>query len=110
MRLFRSILPLLAVAFLWPGNLLVTDAAQQRKLGGLTLEPYEYKIEGHSIEGELGRLVVKENRRDPNSNLIELAFVRLTARPAGRRPFASEPHAAISPVFACSFVTIRCDG
>ena len=77
MRLFRTILPLLAVAFLWPGNLLNTQGAQQRKPGSLTLEPYEYKIEGHSIKGELGRLVVKENRRDPNSNLIELAFVRL---------------------------------
>ena len=82
MSLFRAFLPLLSVAILWPGMQLRTDASQQRKLGSLTLEPYEYKIEGQSIKGELGRLVVKENRRDPNSNLIELAFVRLKSTAA----------------------------
>lgn len=82
MNPYRKVLFVLAVVFLWSGTLLAKEGGQQRTLGNLTFEPYEYKIEGQSIKGELGRLVVKENRRDPNSNLIELAFVRLKSTAA----------------------------
>jgi pimeloyl-ACP methyl ester carboxylesterase len=54
-----------------------TEGTQQRKPGDQTFAPYQIRHEGKTIEAELGRLVVKENRNNPNSNLIELAFVRL---------------------------------
>jgi len=77
MRVYQKSLPLLAVALMCTGSGVSREGEQQRRLGSLTFEPYEYNIEGQSIKGELGRLLVKENRRDPKSNLIELAFVRL---------------------------------
>ncbi len=59
----------------------VTVGAQQRdperKLGDVWYEPFKYAIQGSTVEGELGHLIVKENRAKANSNLIELAFVRL---------------------------------
>lgn len=51
--------------------------AQQRDAGDLTLKPYVFEnSKGEQTDAELGVLVVPENRRDPRSNLIELAFVR----------------------------------
>ncbi len=49
----------------------------QPKPGDLKFEPFTIQAGDQKIEGELGRLVVKENRSNPKSNLIELAFVRL---------------------------------
>lgn len=49
----------------------------QRKEGELWFEPYKMEFEGQTIEAELGHLIVKENRKNPKSNLIELAFVRM---------------------------------
>ncbi len=49
----------------------------QRKPGTLVFEPYKLKFENQEIDAELGRLTVKENRANPKSNHIELAFVRL---------------------------------
>jgi pimeloyl-ACP methyl ester carboxylesterase len=49
----------------------------QRGEGDLWFEPIKTEVGGKTVEGELGRLIVKENRRNPKSNLIELAFVRL---------------------------------
>ncbi len=54
----------------------------QRKLGDLWFEPFKFAIEGNTVEGELGRLVVKENRAKGDSKLIELAFVRLKSTAA----------------------------
>ena len=51
--------------------------APSRKLGELWFEPFKFTIEGATVDGELGRLIVKENRTKPDSRLIELAFVRL---------------------------------
>jgi pimeloyl-ACP methyl ester carboxylesterase len=49
----------------------------QRKAGDLTIKPYVFENEkGEKTDAELGVLLVPENRRDPQSNLIELAFVR----------------------------------
>jgi pimeloyl-ACP methyl ester carboxylesterase len=53
------------------------EGARQRQPGDLTFSAYQMQFEGQAIEAELGRLVVRENRSNPKSNLIELAFVRL---------------------------------
>src|SRR4030095_15277072 len=86
MTLYRKNVVLIAVALLSAANWLNTKGAQQRRLGRLTFAPYEYKVENHTVEAALGRLVVKENRSNPRSNLIELAFVRLKSTAARPGP------------------------
>jgi pimeloyl-ACP methyl ester carboxylesterase len=49
----------------------------ERKDGDLKFEPFTISFEGQNVAAELGRLVVRENRSNPKTNLIELAFVRL---------------------------------
>ncbi|HUQ33389.1 MAG TPA: alpha/beta hydrolase, partial [Pyrinomonadaceae bacterium] len=57
--------------------LCAVSAAAQRKAGDLTIKPYVFENEKkEKVDAELGVLLVPENRRDPQSNLIELAFVR----------------------------------
>ncbi|MCA1815334.1 MAG: alpha/beta hydrolase [Acidobacteria bacterium] len=52
-------------------------AAQQRKAGDLSIKPYGFETFNHEkVDAEFGTLTGPENRRDPNGNLIELAFVR----------------------------------
>ena len=69
--LFRSAC-LVALAALLPAA-----AAAQRKAGDLVLKPYVFEnAKGEKVDAELGLLLVPENRSDPQSNLIELAFVR----------------------------------
>ena len=51
--------------------------AADRKDGDLKFEPFTIPFEGKDVAAELGRLVVRENRNNPKTNLIELAFVRL---------------------------------
>lgn len=53
-----------------------------RQPGSLTFEPYKLKSGSQEIDAELGHLIVKENRRNPKSHLIELAFVRLKSTAA----------------------------
>ena len=49
----------------------------QQKAGSLKLKPYTYEsASGAKVESEFGTLLVPENRSNPQSNLIELAFVR----------------------------------
>ena len=49
-----------------------------RKVGDVTMESKTLRdAEGREIEADFGRLTVPENRSRNNSNLIELAFVRL---------------------------------
>src|SRR5262245_44312517 len=48
-----------------------------RKEGEIWFEPVKTEIGGQTIEAEFGHLIVRENRNNPKSNLIELAFVRL---------------------------------
>ena len=48
-----------------------------KKDGDLKFEPFTIPFEGQNVAGELGRLVVRENRSNPKTRLIELAFVRL---------------------------------
>ena len=51
--------------------------APPRQEGDLWFEPLSTKIGEQTYDGELGHLIVRENRSNPKSNLIELAFVRL---------------------------------
>src|SRR5215216_3414608 len=58
----------------------------QPKAGALKIKPYTFENgKGEKVEAELGTLLVPENRSDPESNLIELAFVRFksTAKTPG---------------------------
>ena len=58
-------------------SLLAVPIEAQRKAGDLTIKPYVFENgKGEKIDAELGVLLVPENRRDSQSNLIELAFVR----------------------------------
>ena len=74
MKFFSGFVLLLIAAFMFaPANF----HAQQKKAGDLTVEPYVFQAQnGEKVEAELGRLIVPENRNNPKSNLIELAFVR----------------------------------
>ena len=57
--------------------LLALPAAAQQKAGTLKLKPYTFEnFKGEKVESEFGTLLVPENRSNPESNLIELAFVR----------------------------------
>jgi pimeloyl-ACP methyl ester carboxylesterase len=49
----------------------------QPKPGTLKIKPYTFENEkGEKVESEFGTLLVPENRSNPESNLIEVAFVR----------------------------------
>jgi len=57
--------------------LLAGSAARAQKAGDLKIEPYEFQSSaGQKVGAEFGRLLVPENRKDPKSRLIEIAFVR----------------------------------
>jgi pimeloyl-ACP methyl ester carboxylesterase len=63
--------------------------AQQKRAGDLTIEPYVFETRtGEKVDAELGRLTVPENRKNPKSRPIELAFVRF-------RSTASKPGSPI---------------
>src|SRR5215211_4682048 len=67
--------------------LLLTPAINaQPKAGTLKIKPYTFENgKGEKVPAEFGTLLVPENRSDPQSNLIELAFVRFksTAKTPG---------------------------
>lgn len=54
----------------------VADEPKRRE-GEIWFEPTKMEVGRQSFEGERGHLIVRENRQKPNSNLIELVFVRL---------------------------------
>ena len=57
--------------------LLASAAGAQQKAGTLKLKPYTFEnSQKEKVEAEFGTLLVPENRSNPESNLIELAFVR----------------------------------
>ncbi len=65
---------------------LAAPVACQQKAGDLRIKPYVFEYgENGKTDAELGTLLVPENRSDPQSNLIELAFVRFksTAKTPG---------------------------
>ena len=49
----------------------------KRREGEIWFEPIKAEVGGQTYEGERGHLMVRENRKNPQSNLIELVFVRL---------------------------------
>jgi len=54
-----------------------TPASAQQKAGTLKLKPYVFENnKKEKVDAEFGTLFVPENRSKPDSNLIELAFVR----------------------------------
>jgi hypothetical protein len=56
--------------------LCAAHAHAQRKAGDLNVKPYVFEnAKGEKTDAEFGTLIVPENRGDPRSNLIELAFV-----------------------------------
>src|SRR5215204_7665633 len=64
---------LLLILFL----LITASVNAQPRPGTLKLKPYTFEnSKGEKIEAEFGTLLVPEKRTDPQSNLIELAFVR----------------------------------
>ena len=66
---------------------LTATAAAQRKAGDLSIRPYVFEnAKGEKTDAEFGTLLVPENRRDPRSNLIELAFVRFKSTSAKPGP------------------------
>ncbi len=57
--------------------LLTTLATAQPKSGMLKIKPYTFEnASKEKVDAEFGTLLVPENRSNPESNLIELAFVR----------------------------------
>jgi pimeloyl-ACP methyl ester carboxylesterase len=58
--------------------LFTTLVAAQQKAGTLKFKPYTFETNDkkEKVDAEFGTLFVPENRNDPESNLIELAFVR----------------------------------
>ena len=56
---------------------LTASVTAQPRAGTLKIKPYTFENEkGEKVESEFGTLLVPENRSNPESNLIELAFVR----------------------------------
>lgn len=48
-----------------------------QKAGDIKIEPYVFQpVNSEKVDAELGRLIVPENRKNPASRMIELAFVR----------------------------------
>jgi pimeloyl-ACP methyl ester carboxylesterase len=71
MSIYRCVL--LTIFFLL--TTAVTNA--QPRAGTLKIKPYTFENDKkEKVESEFGTLLVPENRSDPQSNLIELAFVR----------------------------------
>lgn len=53
------------------------NSSAQSKAGELKLEPYTFEAPNYpKVEAERGFLTVPENRQNPNSRLIQIAFVR----------------------------------
>ena len=57
--------------------LLASPVFAQQKAGTVKIKPYTFEtIRGEKVPAEFGTLLVPEKRGNPDSNLIELAFVR----------------------------------
>src|SRR3954467_8348305 len=68
-------------------SVLVGSVSAQRKAGDLRLEPYSFEATNREkIDAQLGHLTVPENRPNPKSRLIELAFVRFKSTSANPGP------------------------
>lgn len=79
MRLCKIITGLIVVTTLLDCAAQAQAVADQpkRREGEIWFEPTKVQAGGQVFEGERGHLIVRENRQNPKSNLIELVFVRL---------------------------------
>jgi pimeloyl-ACP methyl ester carboxylesterase len=75
MNLKLSTLSLVVTLFLFLSA--GAQTSSDRKEGELKFEPFTIPFDGQNVAVELGRLVVRENRNNAKTKLIELAFVRL---------------------------------
>jgi pimeloyl-ACP methyl ester carboxylesterase len=82
MKNWRMLICGVAIAAFFGAQLLAQEPATPRKLGESWFEPFKVAVGGKTVEAELGRLVVKENRTKADSQLIEVAFVRLKSTAA----------------------------
>ncbi len=73
-RLFRALILLIALLDCAVLAQAVADQPTRRE-GEIWFEPAKVQVGGQ--EGERGHLMVRENRRNATSNLIELVFIRL---------------------------------
>src|SRR5688500_417789 len=67
---------LLTAFFNCPAQAQAVADEPKRHEGEIWFEPTKMEVGGKAYEGERGHLMVRENRKKPNSNLIELVFVR----------------------------------
>lgn len=97
-------------------GVLSQEPTQKLKEGDISFQTVERKIGEITIKGEMGRLVVRENRTDPKSNLIELAFARLksTSENPGHPvvylaggPGSSGINASGNPTYLKAFLKMR---
>jgi pimeloyl-ACP methyl ester carboxylesterase len=79
MNLVKTIGALLVLTALWDCAAQAQVAADgpKRREGEIWFEPIKTEVGGQAYEGERGHLMVRENRKNANSNLIELVFIRL---------------------------------
>lgn len=79
MNLSKSVGALLLLAAAWVSTTPAQAVADQpqRREGEIWFEPTKAEVGGQVYEGERGHLMVRENRKNANSNLIELVFIRL---------------------------------
>lgn len=72
--------PFKFINFLFAFVIVLTPFAtcfSQQKAGDLKIEPFVFEnSQKEKVNAEFGKLIVPENRNNPNSRLIELAFVR----------------------------------
>lgn len=67
---------ILLIAFLSGVNAQAVADEPKRREGEIWFEPTKLEAGGQAFEGERGHVIVRENRQKPESNLIELVFVR----------------------------------
>jgi len=75
-RIFSGLIVLTALLDCAVHAQAVADQPKRRE-GEIWFEPAKAEVGGQVYEGEHGHLMVRENRQNSNSNLIELVFLRL---------------------------------
>jgi pimeloyl-ACP methyl ester carboxylesterase len=114
--MFRFLAIIFAGMVLFGGSVSSQNSSNKLKEGDLRFKPFNANIGGVKVEGKLGSLVVRENRRKKSSNLIELAFliVKSTAKKPGYPviylaggPGSSGINAGRNPAYLKAFMKMR---